>query len=189
GGGGGGPAGFLGSGGNVHHIVWLIDRSGSIVSNFDVLRLEMLSSISRLRPAQDFHIIMFAEGPPLEKVPKRLTPANKRFKVVAADFLDNIDPAEGTTDPVPALTRAFAVLKAADQKKAGKLIYLLTDGVFPDNEKVLRTVNEMNKMRSVMIHTFLYSTQPDALAEKVLQKLATENGGRYKYVSPDEVYD
>ena len=189
GGGGGGPSGFLGLGGNVHHVVWLIDRSGSIGTNFDILRLEMLASISRLRPVQDFHIIMFAEGPPLEKVPKRLTPANKRHKVEAADFLDGIKTAEGSTDPVPALTRAFEVLKAADPKKGGKLIYLLTDGVFPDNEKVIRTVNEMNKTRSVLLNTFLYSTQPDPLAEKVLQQLAKENGGRYKYVSPDEVYD
>jgi hypothetical protein len=37
----------------------------------------------------------------------------------------------------------------------------------------------------VLINTFLYGNQ-QPVAEKVLTTIAEENGGKYRYVSPDE---
>ncbi|OQB80830.1 MAG: DNA-directed RNA polymerase subunit P [Planctomycetes bacterium ADurb.Bin126] len=188
GGQGSGPrSSFFGSGGgNVHHIVYVIDRSGSMIDTFQFVRAEMLISISRLRPMQDFHVILFAEGHPKEMEHRRLVPAIDRYKESAAMFLEPIR-AEGRTDPVPALERAFDVLAQADPRRPGKLVYLLTDGVFPDNAKVVACTSKRNGTGKdhVFINTYLYGNKPPE-AEKVMIDIAKQSGGKYKYVSADE---
>mgnify|MGYP001235025810 CR=1 FL=1 len=185
GGSGLGPrTGFAGIVGNAHHIVYVIDRSGSMLRTFDYVRREMIISISRLdQNQQDFHVILFAAGPPIEKEPKRLVPATKEHKQSVARFLNAVR-AEGQTNPVPALQRAFQVLQRADARP-GKLVYLLTDGVFPNNKQVLETIALGNKDRDILINTYLYGDRPPE-AEKVMQQIAKENGGRYRFVPPEE---
>ncbi len=183
--GSGGPrAGFGGTGGNAHHIVYLIDRSGSMFDTFDAVKKEIVESVMNLTPVQDFHVIMFAEGEPLEKKPMALTPPTERYKISLAEFLMSVK-AENTTNPVKAINRAFDVLAKAD-RKPGKIIYMLTDGAFPNNEEVLSTIRTRNsKKRDVLINTFLYGWRPP-IAEKVMTQIANENGGKYRYVSLDE---
>ena len=154
-----------------------------MIDTFDFVRLEMLRSISRLRPPQDFHVILFATGKPMENPPKRLVQAAHEYKEQVADFLMSVL-AQGQTDPVPALKRAFAVLSGANNLP-GKLIYLLTDGVFPDNAKVLSAIRASNPGTKVLINTYLYGHRPPE-AEDVMKEIAGQNGGRYRYVSPDE---
>jgi uncharacterized protein with von Willebrand factor type A (vWA) domain len=167
---------FFGSGGNTHHAVYVIDRSGSMLDTFDAVRQEMLISISKLNDKeQDFHVILFADGPPIEMGAKRLVMAGKDNKRQAADFLAALRP-EGQTDPIPALMRAFEVLDRADRSKSGKLIYLLTNGDFPDNEGVLKAIRERNKNKEVHIYTYLYGPRERAALD-VLNKIARENGG------------
>ena len=175
---------FFGSGGNAHHVVYAIDRSGSMVETFDTVRTEMLISISRLSPKQDFHVILFAKGPPLEAAARRLSVASRMNKGAAAKFLEDVR-AQGQTDAIPALKRAFAVLARADKRRGRKLIYLLTDGNFPDNAAVLAAIRKLNKDKKVSINTYLYGRRPPE-AEKVMRLIAKENKGRYKYVSADE---
>ncbi len=184
-GGGGGRSNFGGLGGSAYHIVYLIDRSGSMIDSFLAVRLEIASSVAQLRPVQDFHVILFAGGQRLlEKQPPTLTAATDRHKLMLADFLKPMR-AEASTNPVPAINRAFDVLARADMSRPGKLIYLLTDGVFPDNKKVLATIRRRNKNKEVLINTFLYGNRPPE-AETVMRRIAAENGGRYRYISPDE---
>lgn len=186
-GGGGGPGapGLLGGGrgGNVHHVVYVIDRSGSMLSTFENLRSEMLISISKLKPIQDFHVIFFAAGSPVENGPKALAQATDENKAQASQFLSEVSP-EGQTNPVMALKRAFDVLEGANSKP-GKLIYLLTDGDFSNNEEIFRLLQERNAKKDVHITTFNYGAKTGTIAS-VLQKIASENGGRYNYVSLDD---
>jgi len=189
---GGGPGasgtGFMGIVGHAYHVVYVIDRSGSMEAEgvFDIVRRRMVASISRLSEEQDFHVIFFSEGPPLENPPKRLVQATRYYKKLTADFLKPIvAEGGGGTDPVPSLNRAFDVLDRADTKRQGKLIQLLTDGVFRDNAKVLATINGRNKRKDVHINTFLYGSR-DRVAEDILKKIAARNGGTYKYISRDE---
>jgi len=183
-GGGSGPrSGMYGSGGNAHHVVYLIDRSGSMFDTFDAVKNEIANSVKDLRLVQDFHVIMFADGEPLEKLPMGLTPPSDKYKLMLADFLEKVR-AERTTNPVKAIVRAFDVLARAN-KKPGKIIYMLTDGAFPDNEAVLAIIRQKNIKKSVLINTFLYGSRPP-IAEAVMKKIANENGGRYRYVSSDE---
>lgn len=182
--GGGGPkSSFFGTGGNAYNVVYVIDRSGSMVDTFDLVRLEMLRSIGRLRDSQMFHIILFAEGRPIENPPRKLISATRKNKKNAAKFLADVTP-ETQTDPIPALLRAFRVLRGT--KKQGKLVYLLTDGVFPDNDKVLKTIQAKNVGKGkVYINTFLYGTKPPAAVD-IMTKIAKATGGRYTFVRHEQ---
>ncbi|MDY6914008.1 MAG: VWA domain-containing protein [Planctomycetota bacterium] len=197
GGGGSGPrSSFFGSGGNAHHIVYVVDRSGSMLHEFDTVRHEMLRSISKLKPIQDFHVILFAEQKVLESPPRRLVPATPQHKAEAAEFLAGVRP-RGSTTVLPALSRAFAVLKRADKRRRGKLIYLLTDGDFAGmgggsrykglsgNEAVVAWLKDNNQSGEVHVNTYLYGWQPKSAVD-VMKKIAEQHGGRYKYVSRDE---
>ena len=174
---------FFGTGGNAHHIVYVVDRSGSMQDTLDVVRVEMSRSIGDLVEGQDFHVIFFSTGKPVEFRPRRLVPATNQQKRQAGAFLDGIM-AQGQTNPLPAMARAFAVLRRSSRKK-GKLIYLLTDGEFPDNKEVLKRLAEWNKDKTVHVNTILHHHRPPE-AERVLKQIAKENGGTYRYVALDE---
>lgn len=169
--------------GNAHHIIYLIDRSGSMFDSFEAVKFEICRSVADLRPEQDFHVIMFADGRPLEKRPMDLTHPTDKHKIALAGFLKGVK-AENTTNPVMAIHRAFNVLSRAN-RNPGKLIYMLTDGAFPDNEAVLAAIRARNGRKDVLINTFLYGWKPP-VAEKVMIKIADDNGGNYRYISPDE---
>lgn len=198
----GGPKSrFFGSGGNAYHIVYVVDRSGSMAPTFDEVRIEMLKSISRLKPVQDFDIILFASNRVIEGPRKGLAPADINNKLAATRFLKAVN-ASGQTTALPALKRAFTVLKYADKRRPGKLIYLLSDGDFEGvtggspyvtasgerlqgNDAVIHWLRDNNKDKSVYINTFLYRKEAPR-AVKVMKTVAQDNGGRFKYISPDE---
>lgn len=198
----GGPKSrFFGSGGNAYHVAYVVDRSGSMVDSFDEVRMEMLRSISRLKPVQDFHVILFAGNRVIEGPKTALVSATIANKLETTRFLKKVMPA-GQTTALPALKRAFSVLRYADRRRPGKLIYLLSDGDFEGvtggspytgsdgtryqgNEAVVRWLRDNNKDKQVYINTFLYNRK-DPSAVKVMTTVAKENGGRFTFVSPDE---
>ncbi|MBI5723514.1 MAG: VWA domain-containing protein [Planctomycetes bacterium] len=167
-----------------YQVIYVIDRSGSMACSFDFLRREMLRAIGMMKDAQDFHVIFYSDGEPIENPPKQLVAASRANKIMAAEFLKGIAP-YGPTDPLAALNRAFDVLQ--NKKKGGKLIYFLSDGLFPDSSEVMNLIAQRNPQgaNQVMICTFLYGSR-DKNAEAVMQKIAIENRGRYKYVDPEE---
>ena len=189
--GGGGGGSFFGLGGRrakggmAKHIVYVIDRSGAMLSTFDAVRFEMLYSIGRLDPNQDFHMVFFADPNtnPMEPAGGGLLPATAENKGKAAEALKGVD-AKGLTDPIPALSRALDVLAEANQP-GGKVLYLLTDSQFPDAQKVIDLCAKHNPKKDVQIFTILYGDRSKE-AEATLKKIAEDNGGKYKFVSPDE---
>jgi DNA-directed RNA polymerase subunit RPC12/RpoP len=188
GGAGAGPkSSFFGNGGNAHHIVYVIDRSGSMVTEgvFDIVKAEILKSIGKLRPVQGFHVILFSDAKPIENPPRKMVPANTDNKRAAAEFLEPII-AEGQTNVIPAMERAFEVLEKNELPGKGRLIYLLTDGIFnAPEEEVLGAIRAKNPKKEVFIYTYLYGHNPEQ-AEKVMKKIAEDNGGKYRYVSEGE---
>ena len=180
-----GPPGtkFIGVGSRAHHIVYVIDRSASMHGKLDLVVREIINSVGRLVREQDFHVILFNSGPPLENPPRCLVPATRENKVELAGFLKTVI-ARNRTDPVRALERAFAVLKRADRRR-GKLICLLTDAEFPNNEEVMQVVRRLNRDKEVQIDTFLYGHRPRR-AERVMTKIAEESRGRYTFVPAGE---
>ena len=186
----GGPGdGFFDGGGGgggekVANTVFVIDRSGSMESTFAIVRRELLKRIARMDARSKFHIVMFAGEAPIESPPGRLVKATEHNKDMVADFLDGIV-AQGRTRPGPALEVAFRDLAGASD--GGKQIYLLTDAAFPDDAAVLDVIGRHNPRRDVLISTILFGNKSPR-AEVVLRRIATDNGGRFKFISWDELY-
>ncbi len=172
---------LLGAGGNAHHVVYVIDRSGSMIGTFEEVRRAVLLSIGRLNADQDFHVILFAQGRAIENAPGRLVPPTEANKLQAAEFLASARPGL-QSDPIPALRRAFDVLEAA--QGGGRLIYLLTDGVFPDGRAVMATIHARNKNKDVRINTY-FCGGGDASAVGMLQEIARATGGLFRQVGPE----
>ncbi len=189
--GGSGPFGIDSLGSKPYHVVYVIDRSGSMLGKMKSLKEELARSISGLRDYHTFHVILFNNGPHLEFDSRRLTAATGENKVKAAKFLATVvegNDIEGTpgTDPSSALRRAFEALRAM-KKQGGKLIYLLTDGDFRDNEGVLKVIRAYNASREVRITTFLYEHKDrKGRGKAVLEQIAAENRGNFHYINPYE---
>jgi len=163
-------------------VVFVIDRSGSMMDTFAQVRAAICASVGVMTKDQRFHVVLFSSGRPLESSPRRLVAATTEHKLALARYLQGVG-ASGRTDPLPALRRAFELLAPA--KGRGKLIHLLTDGVFPDNRKVLAAIGRLNADKTIRISTYLFGRRPPA-AQAVLKKIAFENRGRYKYICPDQ---
>ena len=173
--GGAGPE-FFGLGGTARgarKIVYVVDRSGSMLDTFQHVRAEMRRSISGLRRSQKFHVIFFNAGQPLEKSPRRLVSAIRAQKQKFFRFLQSVYP-EGSTDPAPAMRRAFAT--------EPDLIYFLTDGEFP--KTLISKIDRWNKDKSVMIFTVAYFDRSGAA---LLEEIARRNNGQFKFVSENDL--
>ncbi len=161
-------------------ILFVIDRSGSMVDTFEDVKNELTSVISRLEPNQQFHVILLGEGQKvIENTPRNFVPASAAQKDGFVDFLETVR-ATGATNPLPALTRAFDLLDKAGP--GGKVLYLLTDGAFPDNSGVAALVKARNADKKVRINTILYGSQ-SMEAQNLLERIAESSGGSYKYTS------
>jgi hypothetical protein len=95
----------------------------------------------------------------------------------AYDFLDKTAP-HGSSDPIPGLKAAFAAQP--------QLIYMLTDGDFPNNAQLLEELRKLNKDKKVKINTIAFMDRGEEY-EKLLKQIADENGGLFKFVSDTEL--
>lgn len=160
-------------------IAFVCDASGSMLNKMASLKLELNKKIQSLRVIQSFSVIFFQE-PRYTALGEQLlsaTPANKRK---AGVFLEGAT-ATGSTDPIPGIQAAF--------RQQPQLIYLLTDGDFPDNAAVLRTIRELNKDHKVRVNTiaFVGSSDTDTAFLDLLKTIAQENGGTFRHVREEEL--
>lgn len=192
---------LYGTGGNAWHVVYVIDRSGSMQLEFERVCREVVNSLARLDQRQRFHIILFGKNQTVENPPGKLIPATLKNKLAAASFLQSVT-AEGSTTALPSLQRAFEVLSKAPRGSRGKLIYFLTDGLFegheiissryrgPDgtvfegNTAMIAWLRDHNRSRTIQVNTYLYDTDGSASAQSVsvMRQLAGENGGSFKHI-------
>lgn len=182
GGGGIGPKGpVFGHGGNAKKIAFVCDASGSMLNKFSTLRRELSNTVQGLRPIQSFNIIFFQEQGRSALSDGSLIMATPENKLKATNFLEDKVTPRGETNPIPGLELAF-------QQKP-ELIYLLTDGDFPDNNAVLKRITELNKDHRVKINTiaFVGEADNDTDFQKLLDKIAKDNGGVYKFVKESDL--
>lgn len=173
--------GFIGLGGNARKIAYVVDASGSLIDTLPFVIKELKESISSLKEEQQYIVVFFQAGDPVE-VPtagwKQATAENKRktFEFIDLDK-GNIVP-RGRTDPVKAIKLAM--------KYKPELMFLLSDNITGrgeyevDREELLKFLNDVNKDRKTAINTiqFLY---PDPL--ETLKDIAGEHGGKIKFVT------
>jgi hypothetical protein len=181
GGGGIGPKGpVFGHGGNARKIAFVCDASGSMLNKFSTLRRELSKTVQGLRPVQSFNMIFFQEQS-CNALADTLVMATPENKVKAETFLEDKVTPKGETNPIPAIEKAF-------QSKP-ELIYLLTDGDFPDNDAVLKRIRDLERQYKVKINTiaFVSDADTDTAFMKLLETIATETGGVYKHVAENEL--
>jgi hypothetical protein len=157
-------------------VVFLCDSSGSMVPKFDALRQELRRAVDRLSPRQQFDIVFFAEErhEALDNQLLYALPENKRR---AYEFLDRVSP-HGSSNPIPGLRAAFAT--------SPELIFVLTDGDFPNNEELLAEVKRLNAAKRVKINTIAFM-DPGEAYEKLLNAIAAENQGTFKFVTKQDL--
>ena len=178
---GGGSMGLkgpvFGHSGNAKKIAFVCDASGSMVSKFSSLRRELSGSIRQLKPVQSFSLIFFQEQNCVY-MDSNLSMATPEAKLRADKFLETVTP-RAETNPIPALDLAF--------KQQPDLIYLLTDGDFPDNEAVLGRIHQLNKNGHVKINTiaFVNDRDTDKAFIDLLKQIAKETGGVYNFAKDD----
>jgi biopolymer transport protein ExbD len=172
----GNSKGFFGVGGGENgprKIVYVIDRSGSMTDSIDFVKYELKRSVSDLTEKDEFHVIFYTSGPPVEMPARRLVLATDRNKQLLFEFVDNIV-ASGETDPSRSLERAFACQPA--------VIYILTDGEF--DHSVADLIKRLNPDKKVTVHTIAFLWRMEG---NILQQIAADNGGQYKYVSEKDL--
>jgi hypothetical protein len=179
------PFGLAGGGGNVefiipgqraNRVVFLCDSSGSMMNKFDTLRQELRKAVDRLKGGQAFDIIFFSADRYVA-LDEQLLLALPETKRRAFDFLDKTAPHD-SSDPIPGLRAAFATKP--------ELIYMLTDGDFPNNAQVLAEIRKLNKEHQVKINTIAFMDRGEEY-EKLLKQVAEENGGAFKFVEEREL--
>ena len=144
-----------------------------MLDTFSHVHAELRRSISALRRSQGFHVIFFNAGQPLENSPRRLVSAIRAQKEKFFRFLQGVYP-EGSTDPAPAMRRAFAA--------EPDLIYFLTDGEF--NASLVSKLDRWNKDKSVRIFTIAYFDRSGAA---LLETIARKNDGQFRFVSENDL--
>lgn len=172
-GGGTGPGprcNFVGSGGNARKIAYVCDASGSMVPQLDDLRMEIKKSMYQLKPIQSFNIIFFQTDAAFALDKNDLISATTENKAKAVEYLQKVV-AQGKTNPIPALEIAF--------KGKPDLLFLLTDGEFPDNKLVTDWIKAHNADKKIHINTLALGGG----GEKVLREIADDNGGKFKVIS------
>ena len=168
---------FAGVSGDAKKIVYVLDASGSMMPDFDALRDQLRNSIHDLRPPQSFDIIFINEHnpPPMARSLLFATPESKSR---AKEYVDSMQP-RGGTDPLPAMTKAFAL--------EPDLIYFFIDPTcFPDKKALVELVAEQNRKSPIKLNIIAFEGH-DPENALFLKKLATESGGTYKFMSEKDL--
>lgn len=189
--GGGRGSKFFGTGlprRGVSRIIYIVDKSGSMLKTFDFVKAELVRSVKALSPQQQFHVILFADGPATELVidgTSKLRHATPKNKEVLEEWMNDKSPAStlGQTDPQVSMKKALALAGTSEPT----LIYLLTDGLFPKDTQTL--LQKTNTSKKVMVNTILFGEgdKPEVQAEKLLKDISKENGGIYKFIGESDL--
>jgi len=168
---------FFGIGGSAREakrIVYVVDRSGSMLDTFVFVQKELERSIRALRRSQKFHVIFFNEGPPLEAPPRDLVSAIGARKEEFFKFLNKVHPIGGT-DPAPAIRRALSLKP--------DLVYLLSDGMDFDPD-LLERIAVWNKGVQAEFFTIAYI---DQAGRRILEAIARQTNGDFTFVSENDL--
>ena len=173
--------GTAGDGGNVTRVVFVCDASGSMEGRPRTLLInELKKAVGPLEPIQFFNVVFFQFDDYAAAFRDRLRPASPRYKKETEAFLDGFT-MKGGTNPLPALEAAF--------KMKPQLVFLLTDGRFDEPvgyDEIVRRIAELNADKGAVVNTIMFINR-DETAEGVLRRIASENGGEFKYVGEDDL--
>lgn len=175
---GGSGTEFMGVKTDANRIVYILDFSGSMSDGvkLDRMLLELKKSVNRLPSDHYFYIVFFDDQALPMPVPAlvQASVTNKNLYFAWADTESIGAASGGGTDPSTALELVLKTMRP-------QAIYLLTDGMFVDNDKVFSIINRENVKRKVQINTIALHDRSNEIA---MQRIAAENHGEYRYVPP-----
>lgn len=150
-----------------------------MVGKMATLRRELVNTIQGLRSIDSFDIIFMRDKSCAKASDELLlaTPANKQR---GETFINEFKPG-GKTDPLPALKAAFGLRPT--------IIYLLCDHDWPDMSQLPAQIAEMNREHKVKVYTIAFIGEADKDTEfmKVLDRIARDNDGVYKFVKATDL--
>ena len=175
GGGGGGTAvEFMGVQTEAKNIVYVLDRSGSMMADDRSYHtyLELRKSVMALSKECTFSIVYFDHEfyPLLER--GQMHKAVKKEKDAALDWASTMGPL-GATDPSGALRYALEELDC-------DTIFLMTDGEF-DEMSTRNVLSQFNAGARVAVHTIAFHSNAGA---SILRGIADDYRGQYLFVPP-----
>lgn len=170
---------FFGLPAEGRRVVYVVDASrsmnhphpGPMKTRFARVKLELVRSISGMRPEQEFFIVYFNDQAwPMPAPTMKVATASAREKYLrwAVEVK-----AAGQTDPEQALLAALSLRP--------DVIYFLTDGAF--KPKIVDVVRAANQRIGVMIHTIGFG---DDGGELLLREIALQNRGSYQFIPGEE---
>ncbi len=183
-GGGGmpGPRGkMFGNGGNARSIAFVCDASGSMFQKMPTLKGELAKAIDGLKPVQSFSIVFFANEKFVGFDNGTLVAATSDNKAKARQWLEQVS-AVGSTNPIPGLEVAF--------KGKPNLLYLLTDGDFPNNDAVKTKIKQLNPTKQTRVNTIAFvggGEEGSKSFVQLLDEIANQNGGQFRKVDESSI--
>lgn len=160
--------------GNARSVAFVCDASGSMVTGMPTLKAELRKAVASLRPNQSFNVIFFGSDRSTT-FEHSLVPATPDNKHKARVFLDDVV-ASGSTEPLTSIAEAF--------RQKPQVLYLLTDGDFPDNQAALNLIRKLNADKKVRVNTLAFGAGDlDSGFVEFLKTVGKENGGAFKQVS------
>ncbi len=170
---GAGGASFFGLEARGGKFLFVVDRSGSMAGpKLDAAKAELIRSVRALSRGARFYTIFFNTVPaamPAEGL-VRATESNKRRHFTWVSGIG----AGGKTDPTSAMKLALSLKP--------DVIWLLSDGIF--HARGAAAIRKANPRAKVQIHTIAFYSRE---GEVVLRRIAEENRGRYRFVSPASI--
>jgi hypothetical protein len=176
---------FMGISGNAKRVVYICDASGSMMSVFFRVRIELRKAIDVLKPIQGFNVVFLSdeEVTVLNKGGLVMaTPDNKRK---AYELIERTSSSGNTESALPAIRAAF------EQKP--ELIYLLTDGLqslygAEMSQAAIEEVRRLNKEKKVRVNVILIrSANEQKEFLEAMKTLANENGGVCKIIDRQDL--
>lgn len=161
-------------------IVFVCDASDSMVGRkIDTVGRELINTIKGLRSSQSFSVIFMRDNT-CAKLSDVLLTATAENKQRAEKFIDDFKPG-GKTEPMPALETTF--------KMQPNLVYLLCDRDMPNMDGLPARIVELNHGHRAKVNTIAFVGDADKDTEflKVLQRIAKENDGVYKFVKESDL--
>jgi hypothetical protein len=175
GGGGGGKGGgggdFFGLQAKGAKFIYVLDRSFSMaeLGKLEAVKRELARSVMALKRHAKFYVIFYNQS--FELMPAAgLVDATDDSKRKYLAWANTMRPEDGT-DPTKAMLTALSMKPDA--------VWLLSDGLFPD--AAADVIREANVGGKIQIHTIAFCENS---GEPVLQRIAEENRGLYRFVPP-----
>jgi len=167
-GGAGGGASFFGLYARGRSFVYVVDHSGSMEGEpLEAAKNELVRSLSALESDMKFYVLFYNDST-LAMPGDLLEDASVKNLNTCRQWIATIT-SGGGTDPTDALSKALAFRPDA--------IWLLSDGLFSDS--VCDHIAVLNSGGRVQIHTIAFY---DNAGEAVLQRIARENRGVFRFV-------